>query len=93
MTPLENLAEALLRPTVSPETARLLFDAYDEFLGLLSDPAKRERLKSLRLEDLGEDEVFKEIRGLGRRFQKGLFRLFFREDKRLRELIEEYGVF
>lgn len=92
-TPLENLAETLLRPTVQPATAKQIMDAYDGFVGLLADQDKRDRLKHLRLEELGDDPVFKEVRRLGYEFQRGLFKLFFREDKRLRELIEEYGVF
>jgi predicted nucleotidyltransferase len=92
-TPLEQLAEALLRPSVSVATAGALFDAYDAFLGVLSDQDKRERLKRLPLDALGRDEVFKEVREIGHSFEEGLHRLFFREDEELRDLIERYGVF
>jgi hypothetical protein len=93
VTPLESLAEALLRPSVSPETARALFDSYDAFLGLLADPERRAGLKRLPLDALGADATFTEVRQLGREFQRGLDRLFFEEDEELRELIKRYGVF
>lgn len=92
-TPLESLAEVLLRPDVTPGTVRLLFDAYDDFIGLLADEDKRARLKKLPADELGEDALFREARDLGRRFQDGLDRLFFEEDALLRELIRKYGVF
>lgn len=93
LTPLENLGEALLRPTVEPVTAGKIFGAYDEFLGILGDKTKREGLKSLPMDALGTDEVFREVSRIGRRFQEGLDRLFFHEDKDLTQLIQSYGVF
>jgi len=93
-TPLENLAEALLRPSVKQETAHLLLDAYDAFLAILSDTEKRNHLKNLPLDDdLGKDALFREVSALGRRFQDGLDRLFFQEDDILAKLIRRYGVF
>lgn len=93
VTPLESLAEVLLRPAISADTARLLFDSYDAFLALLSSEEKRRRLKGLPLDELGTDATFGEVRKLGREFQRGLDRLFFEEDEELRELIQRYGVF
>jgi len=93
LTPLENLAEALLRPTVHAETAGKIFGAYEDFLGILRDDDKRAELKSLKMDDLGTDTVFKEVSRIGRRFQEGLDRLFFHEDKVLTQLIHSYGVF
>ncbi|EYF08903.1 nucleotidyltransferase domain-containing protein [Chondromyces apiculatus] len=93
-TPLENLAEALLRPAVTPETGRILFDAYDAFLGVLEDKEKRSQLKELPLnDDMGKNPVFREVMALGRDFQKGLDRLFFGEDDILFQLIKTHGVF
>jgi predicted nucleotidyltransferase len=93
VTPLESLAEVLLRPSISPDTGRALFGSYDAFLELLDDPEKRNRLKDLPLDELGTDATFKLVRQLGREFQGGLDRLFFEEDATLRELIKRYGVF
>ena len=83
----------LLRPGVRKETARALFEAYDAFIGVLADDDKRARLKSLSLDELGTDAVFKETTRIAHGFQDGLDRLFFQEDEELRELIELYGVF
>ncbi|WP_437637393.1 nucleotidyltransferase domain-containing protein [Sorangium sp. So ce854] len=94
VTPLESLAEVLLRPSISAETARALFDSYDAFLALLSNEEERGRLKQLPLDDhLGHDPTFKRVRDIGRAFQDGLNRLFFKEDDELSELIQRYGVF
>jgi hypothetical protein len=90
--PLDALALAALRPSVSVEAARLLFEPYDAFLGVLSDHDKREHLKGLGFDDLGTDTLFKEMSGLGYRFQEGLDRLFA-EDPVLGHLLKKYGVF
>ncbi|HSN98737.1 MAG TPA: hypothetical protein VLS89_10650, partial [Candidatus Nanopelagicales bacterium] len=93
-TPLENLADALLRPAVKPETAQIIFDSYDAFLGILADDDKRKALKNLPLDDnLGKEPLFQEVSRLGRKFQEGLDRLFFGEDEILFQLIKAHGVF
>ena len=91
--PLDALAEAALRPAVSAATARALFEAYDAFLGVLSDEDKREHLKKLTFDDLGSDALFKETSGLGYRFQEALDDLFFGADAELARLLRKYGVF
>jgi len=92
--PLEQLAEAALRPAVSRATARALFEAYDAFLGVLQDEEKRTHLKGLTFDDLDRgDALFRETSRIGRRFQEALDALFFAEDPRLRKLILDYGVF
>ncbi|WP_437678737.1 nucleotidyltransferase domain-containing protein [Sorangium sp. So ce131] len=93
VTPLASLAEVLLRPSITAETARILFDNYDAFLALLSNEEERGRLKQLPLDELGTDETFGRVRKLGSEFQRGLNRLFFEEDEDLRKLIQMYGVF
>jgi Nucleotidyltransferase domain len=93
VTPLDHLALAALRPSVRPETARDIFDAYEAFLAVLADEEKRARLKRLTFDDLGSDALFKEASNIGQRFQKALNALFFEEDADLRRLILEYGVF
>ncbi|MFT3765825.1 MAG: nucleotidyltransferase domain-containing protein [Minicystis sp.] len=91
--PLDHLAQAALRPAVSRETARALFEEYDAFLGVLRDQEKREHLKGLTFDDLGGDALFRETSRIGRRFQEALDKLFFVEDPELRRLILDYGVF
>jgi hypothetical protein len=92
--PLEQLALAALRPTVSVETARDLFESYDAFLGMLRDDEKRAHLKKLTFADLDRgDALFRDASRMGRRFQDALHKLFFVEDAHLLRLILDYGVF
>jgi hypothetical protein len=92
-TPLDVLAHGLLHSAVRPETGKVLFDAYDAFVAVLADEEKRAHLEALPPESLSGDEVFIEVSRLGKRFQEGLTRMFFREDERLAELTVTYGVF
>lgn len=91
--PLEHLAMLALRPKVTPATARALFEAYDAFLGTLADREKRDHLKSLSFDDLGNDALFRETSRMGHRFQEALDTLVFEEDKDLGLLVRQYGVF
>jgi len=92
--PLDHLALAALRPSITEATARALFEAYDTFLGVLADQEKRDHLKNLTFDDLDRgDALFRETSGIGRRFQEALNKLFFEEDPELRRLLQDYGVF
>jgi len=91
--PLELLARAAVRPSVPSATAKLLFDSYNGFLDLLDNTEDREELTKLRPHEVGDSKVWFRIREFGRSFQSGLTSLFFGEDKELRELMIEYGVF
>jgi predicted nucleotidyltransferase len=93
LSPLDQLAEVALRPSINPETAKALFDEYDAFLGLLSDEEKRRHLKTLTMDKLGSDLVFQDATRIGRRFQQALDQMFFRDDAELTQLIHDYGVF
>jgi predicted nucleotidyltransferase len=93
LTPLQQLAEAALRPAIQPATAKALFDEYDAFLGMLADDEKRAHLKALTMDKLGDDEVFRDVTRIGRRFQAALDQMFFKEDAQLTQLIQTYGVF
>jgi hypothetical protein len=93
-TPLENLAEALLRPSIKPETVQMILDAYDAFVGILADDEKRLHLKNLSFDALGSDPLFRgDISKLSGAFQDGLNRLFFEEDPAIGALVKLYGVF
>jgi hypothetical protein len=93
-TPLENLAEALLRPSIKPETVQMILDAYDAFVGILADDDKRLHLKNLSFDDLGSDPLFRgDINKLSGAFQQGLNHLFFEEDPAIAALVKLYGVF
>jgi hypothetical protein len=93
VTPLQLLARAASRPTVSKSTARQLFDSYNGFLDLLDNKEDREELTRLRPSDLRDSKIWARIRELGRNFQTGLTNLFFSDDEELRKLMIEYGVF
>jgi hypothetical protein len=94
LTPLDHLAEAIITLGVKDETALLIFDAYNQFIGLLQDKATRDHLENLPLDDaLGADPIFKVARDVAQQFQLGLNQLFFKENDRLTELTQQYGVF
>ena len=92
-SPLELLARAAGRPSVPSSTAKLLFDSYNGFLDLLDNTEDREELTKLLPHEVGNSKVWSRVRELGRGFQSGLTSLFFGEDKELRDLMIEYGVF
>jgi predicted nucleotidyltransferase len=91
-TPLEILATALYDLKGLDETARQLFNSYDEFLGMLSDQKTREHLESLPEADLG-DKYFQQARKLSHAFRDGLLQLFFEKNSELTNLTKIYGVF
>lgn len=93
ITPLETIAEAMLRYEVSSRTAQRVFDSYDTFLEVLNDENKRESLKSLAPEQWQSDKLFNEMREVSHEYQKGLVDLFFNENDDLSGLMKEYGVF
>lgn len=91
-TPLEVLASALLLYDVDGDASRLLFSAYNAFLGILNDAEKRTRLQALRAEDSGRDSLFTDIREISDSFQNGLDKFFF-DNKNIGPLTRKYGVF
>jgi hypothetical protein len=60
-TPLDIVALAAREYGIETSAAKDLFSAYDDFLGLVADPVKREHLKKLRAEASRQDEVFGEV--------------------------------
>lgn len=93
ISPLNQLAEAALRPAISIETARDVFDAYDDFIGVLADDEKRKHLRELTFDDFGSDDLFRSVQRITGKFQSGLDRMFFEEDELMKKLIRDYGVF
>ncbi len=91
-TPLAVLAESLLLYDTRGEVSPLLFNAYNEFLGILNDPDKRKRLEDLRAEESLDDSLFAEIRRISDAFQSGLDKFFF-ENQNINPLTRKYGVF
>lgn len=92
-TPLDRLAGAFAAESVQESAVRQAFDAYDAFLGILSDGSKRARLKELGSEAAEGDDSWAEITMLGRKFQESLDALFFDGSGHYPQLIRRYGVF
>jgi hypothetical protein len=89
--PTDRIARAFLEHDAADAGARTL-GAYDRFLALVDDPARRARLESLDREAALGDDVFVEARRLGREVQQGLLALLF-EREPLRRLVRQYLVF
>jgi predicted nucleotidyltransferase len=70
-----------------------LFEAYDEFLGMLHDPGTRAHLDALSPSQADTDAAYQRVRELGTRFQDALTEIFFSSGTPLRELTIRYGVF
>jgi hypothetical protein len=82
----------LLFPELDPHSAKL-FGAYDEFVGLLADDEKRDRLNSIPYDDLRTDPTFKEAQQISYRFRDAVSGIFLNQDNLLGQLTIEYGVF
>jgi predicted nucleotidyltransferase len=92
LTPLEILAKSMDRYGVPQSIAKDLFDAYTEFLKVLSDEKSRAALENLRSADSREDLTFREIRKISGVFEHTLDHIFF-ENKQIAPLTRKYGVF
>jgi predicted nucleotidyltransferase len=91
-TPLAVLANSLFLYDNEGEVTSEVFNAYNEFLGILNDTEKREHLQNLRAEDSERDALFIEIRRISDAFQNGLDKFFF-ENQNIKSLTRKYGVF
>jgi predicted nucleotidyltransferase len=92
LTPLEILAKSMERYGVPQSIAKDLFDAYTEFLKVLSDDESRAALENLRSGDSREDPTFRQIRKISGVFEHALDYIFF-ENKQIAPLTRKYGVF
>jgi predicted nucleotidyltransferase len=90
--PLMVLAGAMLLYDTDGEATRLIFPAYNNFLGILNDDEKRKHLEALRAENSEGDPLFEDIRRMSDMFQDGLDKFFF-ENKDIGPLTRKYGVF
>jgi hypothetical protein len=92
-TPLDIVAWVVLYFGELSGAAEKLFQAYDEFLGILDDPARRAHLKGLPPSQADVDAEYQKVRELGLRFQDALTEIFFSPDTPLQDLTRRYGVF
>jgi hypothetical protein len=90
-TPIDVVAQATIEYKIEKAVAKDLFDAYDDFLGMMSDVDKRSRLKELKPEQSRDDETFKEVQDFSERFSRALKKIFF--GSQLNDLTQEYGAF
>jgi hypothetical protein len=91
-TPLELLARAALASS-DHSTSRRLFDAYDQFLGILADPAKWSDLERLAIENTLDSRVWKEAHDASGVFRDAIQTMFLVNDGRLKDLTMRFGVF
>ena len=92
LTPLQILAKSVEQYEVPDTTAKELFGAYAEFLGLLDDEQARNALKALRASDSRTDTTFQRVREISRAFENALDHIFF-ENPNVAPLTRKYGVF
>lgn len=98
--PLEVIASALLKQSALDGHTKQLFDAYDEFLGMLADERLlengntiRKHLDALPVADLGSDKVASRGREISHRFRDAIQSIFLADGNILGRLTIEYGVF
>jgi predicted nucleotidyltransferase len=92
-TPLDILATFLDGHEHLSGTALRLFGAYDEFLGILLDPDRRQLLENLKESESGADATYQQARDISHRFRDALLELFFDDKTELAKLTRLYGVF
>lgn len=91
-TPLDTLASTVQRFGVDNDSAKSLFAAYDEFMGIVSDANARTELKRMKASESRSNPVFAHLRKVSTQFESGLNNIFF-GNQQLRVLTEKYGVF
>jgi serine/threonine protein kinase len=91
-TPLEIVADAIVRYAVPKSVGEELVGAYTEFLDLVDDKSSRQALDNLRASESGTDNVFNTVKEISRTFEHALDVLFFENDQ-VAPLTRKYGVF
>ncbi len=87
----DRIAYAFLVAGAADSGARAL-GAYDQFLGIIGDPERREHLKGLRREDAKRSATFMDARRSGEQLQDALLALLF-ETPRFTQVARAYSVF
>jgi predicted nucleotidyltransferase len=93
LTPLEIVANELLRYPHLDGAAKKILNSYDEFVGILSDAEARTHLEQLTEADADADDIYQRARGLSHMFRDGLLEFFFDPKSEMEELTKNYGVF
>lgn len=92
-TPLEILASVFLRFPHLSEAGRTIFEAYDEFLGMLGSEMVRDALEKLPPRPSTDDPIWNRARKVSHEFRNGLLMVFFDSKSDLYDLTKMYGVF
>ena len=93
LTPLEILATTLLAFPHLDATAQSLFNAYDQFLGILADKDSRDYLEDLPADPDPHDATWSKARDITHEFRDAVLDMFFDEKSNLYNLTKMYGVF
>jgi predicted nucleotidyltransferase len=93
MYPLELIASVLSSFPEHSAAAKLLFDTYDQFLGMLLDEEMRKHLEKLHSDNCSNDEIYKMAKTLRRNFQDALNSIFLEKTSLLGKFTIRYGVF
>lgn len=96
LTPLERFACFFLRHSEDNfllDSARVFFDTYDEFLGLLEDKPLRDHLDELTPEAMDEDASFQSARAIRTQFEQAVKRIFLNPQSLLYDYTIDRGVF
>lgn len=88
--PSDRIASSFIKHGQVDAGARA-FTAYDEFLALLGDPARRERLRAVTRETASDSEEFASVHRLAHSFEAALLALLFESD--LEQLVREVAIF
>lgn len=89
-TPSDRLAAAFLHYEAIDEGVRT-FAAYDRWIAIMQDGAKRTELKELRAATRDRSDLWHDIRTIGEELQRGLNVLLF--ETPLRRLAPQYAIF
>lgn len=92
-TPLDITAETLANHAGKPQSVKELFAAYEDFLAILGNKEKRERLEKLTPDKLENDPIYDEARKVSHRFREAVEEIFLKPDNPIGELTIKYGVF
>lgn len=92
VAPLELLARVVVDCN-DDKLAEAIFSSYNQFLGVLADPASRDALETVPFEGALAEPAYAGLRTASQDFREGVTRLFFDVHPRLRDLIRKFGVF
>jgi hypothetical protein len=92
-TPLDLAAATLYEVLGKVESVRDFFSAYNDFLGILNNPEKRDTLEKLTPDRLESDPTYAEARAVSRRFNNAVHSIFLERSNTIGELTIRYGIF